>query len=402
MKDISLRIFSAGTFFLCCYAWPVGFIYAHELTGNVAMEKRFFYQPPVYLDQSRHEDPSVSLGIEYYHNWDNNHQSLVSSLFYRYQDSGRKHFDIRELYWEGVSDIWELRLGFKKVFWGVLEFRHLVDIINQTDTHEGLDAESKLGQPMANLTLIKDWGTFDLFLLPYFRERSFANAEDRLRAPLRVDHSESTFESGAEEKHLDLALRYEHLIGDWEIGFSHFYGTNRDPSLILVKLPDSSPVLRPHYSVIHQTALDIQLTTGNTLFKFEGYHRAEDDSAFNTVGIGSEYTFVGVVESSIDVGVLAEYYYDDRGIEATTPFENDLAFGTRIVFNDYQTTSLIFGMVVDIKDNSRIYTIEGSRRISEYLSAELRAQIFSNTNIEEHSYSFRQDDYFEISVLYNF
>ncbi|MEX2962316.1 hypothetical protein [Microbulbifer sp. TYP-18] len=402
MKITLWRTLSAGVFSVSCYFLSTSLVHAHEIGGEVVLDKRFFYHSPVYQNQSRHEDPSVSLEAEYYNNWDNKRHSLVSSIFYRYHNSGRQHFDIREFYWESVSDLWEMRIGVQKIFWGVLEFRHLVDVINQTDALEDLDEESKLGQPMANFTLVRDWGSFDLFLMPYFRKRAFANTEDRFRTPLPVDSSESSFESGAEEKHLDVALRYAHLIGDWEVGFSHFYGTNRDPSLILVNRLDSSPVLRPHYSIIHQTALDLQLTTGNALFKFEGYRRVENNSIFNTVGIGSEYTFVGVGESEIDVGVLAEYYYDDRGNEATTPFENDLVLGTRIVFNDYQTTSLIIGTTVDIKDDSRFYTIEGSRRVSDQLSAELRARIFSNTNNTEYSYPFRQDDYFEISISYNF
>jgi len=54
-------------------------------------------------------------------------------------------------------------------FWGVTEFQHLVDIINQTDLVENIDTEDKLGQPMINLALINDWGTVDLFIMPYFR-----------------------------------------------------------------------------------------------------------------------------------------------------------------------------------------------------------------------------------------
>ena len=48
------------------------------------------------------------------------------------QDEERSHFDIRELAWLHVGNDWELRTGIRKVFWGVNESQHLVDIINQT------------------------------------------------------------------------------------------------------------------------------------------------------------------------------------------------------------------------------------------------------------------------------
>ena len=40
---------------------------------------------------------------------------------------------------------WSLSIGLGKVFWGVTEFNHLVDVINQTDLVEGIDGEAKLG-----------------------------------------------------------------------------------------------------------------------------------------------------------------------------------------------------------------------------------------------------------------
>ena len=81
-------------------------------------------------------------------------------------DDRRSHFDVRELMYQRVFDDFELRAGLGRVFWGVTESYHLVDIINQTDLVEDIDLEDKLGQPLVNLTLIRDWGALDLFALP--------------------------------------------------------------------------------------------------------------------------------------------------------------------------------------------------------------------------------------------
>ena len=74
----------------------------------------------------------------------------------------------------GVGDgEWELRVGVDRVFWGVAESQHLVDIINQVDFVEHPDGESKLGQPMVHLTWSGDWGALELFGLSGHRARTF-------------------------------------------------------------------------------------------------------------------------------------------------------------------------------------------------------------------------------------
>ena len=54
--------------------------------------------------------------------------------------------------------IGKFRVGVGKVFWGVTESQHLVDIINQTDLVENIDTEDKLGQPMLETTWLQNWG----------------------------------------------------------------------------------------------------------------------------------------------------------------------------------------------------------------------------------------------------
>ena len=88
--------------------------------------------------------------------------------FARYdnQDDERSHVDLREAYWGYDGDSWDVNAGFSKVFWGVAESRHLVDVINQTDLVEDLDQEDKLGQPMVNVNLQRDYGRFELYVMP--------------------------------------------------------------------------------------------------------------------------------------------------------------------------------------------------------------------------------------------
>lgn len=41
----------------------------------------------------------------------------------------------------------------------------------------------------------------------------------------------------------------------------------------------------------------------------------------------------------MDLGLVSELAYDDRGDSAATPFENDIMFGLRLAVNDPQAPS---------------------------------------------------------------
>ncbi len=139
----------------------------------MAIQGRFFPQAPLDPEQKRNSG-SLAVQPEYYHEWENG-SSFTFVPFARIDsaDSERTHFDIRELNYLWLTDSWELRAGIGKVFWGTTEFVHLVDIINQTDGVESVDGEEKLGQPMIQLSIVRDWGALELFVLPYFRERTY-------------------------------------------------------------------------------------------------------------------------------------------------------------------------------------------------------------------------------------
>ncbi|TDJ62611.1 MAG: hypothetical protein E2O42_00450, partial [Nitrospina sp.] len=172
-----------------------------------------------------------------------------------------------------LHEDFELRLGVRKEFWAVTEVLHLVDNINQIDLVENFDGEQKLGQPMANLSIPRDWGTVDLFVLPFFRERTFPGQKGRLRFGLVVDTDQAQYESAAEEWHTDWAARYSHTFGDWDVGIYYFIGTSRDPSFIPETDGAGNPVILPVYQQIQQTGLDVSYVVGDWLWKLEALYR---------------------------------------------------------------------------------------------------------------------------------
>ena len=379
---------------------------ANEWSGNISFQNRQFNEAALSSSQFK-QASSVAFKAEWFHDWDEGKQSITFTPFTRWDehDEKRTHTDIRELSWLKVFDESELRVGIRKVYWGVSESQHLVDVINQSDLVEGVDGEQKLGQPMINYALINDWGTVDFFILPYFRERTFPGVNGRLRTQLHIDTDNAIYESSDKQKHIDYAIRWAHSLGDWDIGLSHFNGTSRDPAISTTPTLDNNGVmsLRPIYYLMTQTGLDVQATKEAWLWKMEVINRTINNDNYNAATAGFEYTFNGVFESSSDLGIVMEYLYDDRNSKATTPFEDDVMLGLRWTKNDESDTSLLVGVVADKDDSSRLYSIEASQRIAESLKLNIEARFFEGlTDSSNPLYSLRQDDFVQIELGYYF
>ncbi len=370
-----------------------------EWSGDLGIDARLFAHPPLSSAQARH-DFSVYFEPDFYHDWDDGRQRFEMSLFTRLDsaDTERTHADIREFYWRRSFAAAELSVGLRKVFWGVTESVHLVDIINQSDLVENLDTEDKLGQPMLALSLISNWGTFDLMLMPYFRERQFQGSGARLRAPLPVLSDQATYESSQARTHLDVALRWSQFIGDWDIGLAHFSGTSREPRLLTSISPGGELALRPHYELIDQTSADIQATLGAWLWKLEAIYRRDNVERFFSTAAGFEYTFYGLSGGAMDLGVVAEYVYDERGDNAITGFENDVALGARLAFNDTQSSDLLLLLGHDLDDRSRFISLEASRRLKQAWRVRLEARWFTRIAPGNALFFVREDDYVELAL----
>ena len=375
-----------------------------DISGMLGIETIFYTQDAAFPRQDHTVNASVVAEPEFVYEWDRGNQLIAFKPFLRLDqhDRERSHFDVRELIYERASRNWELRLGVGKVFWGVTEFQHLVDIINQTDLVENIDTEDKLGQPMINFAWIQDWGTVDFFVLPYFRERTFPGVKGRLRTEPRVDVDRPLYESGSKQHHIDAAVRYSHYFGDWDIGIAHFYGTSREPRLFLEADASGNPILRPYYDIINQTSLDIQATKGNMLWKLEALYRRGQGTPFSAVAGGFEYTFVGVFNSAVDIGLLGEYHYDSRGETASTIFEDDIAVGARLAFNDAQSSELLAGLIWDRNTSGKFFNIEANRRLTNHFFLELEGRFFVNQDRADPAFAITDDDHFKFLLTYNY
>jgi hypothetical protein len=369
-----------------------------EVTGFISLDTQAFWLDGQYPSQENGLNPSLLLQPEFYWRSDDSQQRISIVGFGRADsaDDERSHVDLREAYWGIEGSGWDLTAGVSKIFWGVTESRHLVDVINQTDLVESVDEESKLGQPLVNLNLQRDYGRLGLYVMPYFRERTFPGVDGRFRAPLVVDTDNPIYESGDEENHVDLALRYSHYFGDIDIGAHAFEGTSREARFVIA--PEADRLL-PVYDQMTQVGVDVQYTAEAWLWKLETIARNTRVDSFTAAVGGFEYTFYGIKDSSSDVGVLIEYLYDDRnGLSPPTASDNDLFVGTRLALNDSDDTSVLAGIAVDLDTQELFVNIEAERRIGDNLSVELQLRAFMNAEPGDALFAVEHDDYLQLRL----
>lgn len=378
-------------------------VFANEGRGYVAFQNRYFWQQALYPEQTDNQ-ASIAGWYEYYRDNAAGNQRFNFSVFGRLdaEDDERSHVDVRELYFWRAQEDFEFYLGVRKIFWGVTESAHLVDIINQDDLLENPDGEEKLGQPMLQLISQRDWGLLELFVLPWFREKQYSGSEGRLRPALPI-LDEALYQSGAEEKHVDVAFRWSHYFSVWDIGLSHFSGTSRDPFFTPVIDGGAATALQANYQQIEQTGLALQATVEAWLYKLEAISIDERDYGRNSAAtFGAEYTFFSVAASNTDLGVIAEYQWDDRSGLRQQLAQNDVAFGLRWAFNDLDGSEVLALVNQDLDYSNRFYSLELSRRITDNLKVEAEARIFSQMEAGTFEYQLRQDDYLQIELRYYF
>jgi hypothetical protein len=387
---------------------PIEVAHSENARDSMALDmtlvSRYFQHESLYEGAERHAT-SLRIEPEYSRSWHDGDYVMQFSPYISLNspDSEASHIDLREAAFLAADDNIEWRVGISTVFWGVTESVHLVDIINQTDLVESFDGEDKLGQPMINTTLQSDYGAVSLFILPYFRERTFPGKRGRLRGPMVVDVDKPHYQSREQEHHVDLALRWSHSIDDIDIGISYFDGTDRSP--LFIREQNS---LRPYYRLIQQWGLDLQYVTGQWLLKLESIHKSATlADSYSAAVTGFEYSHFSE-QWNVEFGYVYEYLFDERGQGASSGFNDHSFFALRIDFANASSSELLMGTVVDNNNlNLSSFRIEGSKRLGADWTVEINAfcitdndgsSVSNVNNINSALYPLRHDDYVEFSL----
>ena len=358
-------------------AAPVASAADLRVTPEVAVEGRVFGADPRFDGQfERAQGGTILSGDLRWTSDDRNTRVLVEPyLRLDTQDSERTYFDLREGSVSLRAGDWDVLAGVSQVFWGVAESRNVVDIINQFDTVEDSDEGEKLGQPMLRVGRMTDFGAFEAFYLPFFRERQFPGRNGRLRTALPVDEDAARFERAGKEFAGDLALRYTNRIGAFDIGAHAFYGTSRIP---ILTPNDAGTRLEPFYGRLVQGGIDLQHTSGPWLLKLEAVAADTDGSIFAASVAGFEYTFFDIRRTGLDIGIIGEHLYDgrDQDTAPATLFANDTFAGLRLTLNDPQDTELLAGAIVDNETAAVVGSVEFQRRLGGRTLLEIEGRFF--------------------------
>ena len=104
----------------------------------------------------------------------------------------------------------------------------------------------------------------------------------------------------------------------------------------------------------------------------------------------------------MDLGVIGEWLYDDRGDATPSPFENDIMVGMRLAVNDAEGTEALLGMIQDIGSDTRFLSLESSRRFGDHLRASLEIRAFLSQPTDDPFYDLRDDDLVRVELAYYF
>jgi hypothetical protein len=80
------------------------------------------------------------------------------------------------------------------------------------------------------------------------------------------------------------------------------------------------------------------------------------------------------------------------------PFSNHIFVGSRLAFNDVQSTEILAGALVDYRGAGIYPSIEASRRVGESFIVNLEARAFYNTEEGDLLYFFRKDNYVQLEI----
>ena len=289
---------------------------------------------------------------------------------------------------------------------------------------------------MLNLNLYRDIGEVQLYLLPHFRERTFASIDGRPFAGGVVDENAAQFESERGDRHIDGAIRWSQSYDYWDVGLHYFSGTARDPLLVPllengnIVIRDGVVVLAPRYIQTEQIGLDAQGLFGDLSVKAEVVGRYGDEIEDHVELVsGIEYTLVGVLSplqekeiissdwcneesggpfkalicnDRMDLGIVLEYLWDERGDAATHPFQNDVLAGFRFALNDERSTDALFGIIQDLDGGATTLSLEASTRVFDAHRLSIEARHFANTNGDPSFGAFGNESFIKLDFSYFF
>ena len=316
--------------------------------------------------------------------------------------AGHGFADLREAHVTTRLDAVDVLIGNTILFWGKTESYNPVDIVNSRDFSRGLMRGEKRGAPMLRISWPIGPGQLDLHAID-FTPNIYPGLKMRERPGLRVQRQNS-FSHGAAKGDLATALRWAGYFGDVDLGLSWFRGTGVNPRL----LPQADGTLQADYSRITQTGVDIQYLRGDSAFKGEFVRRSGQYDLngqvknYRAAVVGIEHNLYGFGGSDRDLVLIAELARDSRKAAAHSGFQNDLAVGVRMMFNDVEDSEALLLVSRDLDNGAQLISLTGNRRINDAMTADISAGWPTKFKDDPASVALARDATIVLSLTYGF
>ena len=296
----------------------------------------------------------------------------------------------------------DILIGSTILFWGKVESYNPVDVVNAKDFNRGVVRSEKRGAPMLRLSWPAGTGQLSLLAID-FTENIYPGVASRERPALPIA-KEASYSGGAKREDIANAVRWSGYFGDIDLGISWFRGNGLAPRL----LPQADGTLKPDYSRITQTGLDVQYLWHDSALKIELVRRSGQYDRLGTARnyqasvVGIEHNLFGVMDSGHDIVLIGEYAGDSRRELTHSGFQNDLTVGTRWLWNDIEDTKMLGLLTRDLDNGAQTATVSIDRRINDQLTFEASARGTSRYASDPNSTAFQRDSAVNMALSYWF
>ena len=296
----------------------------------------------------------------------------------------------------------DILIGSTILFWGKVESYNPVDVVNAKDFNRGVMRSEKRGAPMLRLSWPAGTGQLSLLAID-FTKNIYPGVASRERPALPIA-KDASYSGGAKREDIANAVRWSGYFGDIDLGISWFRGTGLAPRL----LPQADGTLKPDYSRITQTGLDVQYLWADSALKVElvrrsgQYDRLGTARSYQAGVVGIEHNLFGVMDSGHDIVLIGEYAGDSRMELTHSGFQNDLTVGTRWLWNDTEDTEILGLLTHDLENGAQTATVSIDRRINDQLTFEASARGTSRYANDPNSTAFQKDSAVNMALTYWF
>lgn len=154
------------------------------------------------------------------------------------------------------------------------------------------------------------------------------------------------------------------------------------------------------YQQIDQTGLAVQATVAAWLWKLELVSVKEHAHGRNSAAVGGfEYSVFSIGGTNADLGLIAEYQFDDRAGSRQPVSRNGLAVGFRWAFNDIDSSEILWIAAAWIWITATaFYSLDANRRITDNWNIEAEVRVFSGAEAGTVEYDPRNYDYPQVEA----